>query len=417
MAHLVLVVVTPSATLLAVATTVARATEAALAVAVLAGLVALASGVLTAKGTKATVLAARLAAVQSMLLLKVAWVTAVALLSRLWWWERRLAWSSVGRRSWTSSLGHRWAWTVGSLSIAKGLQVVSGALLAALSELLALPLVRGTSSERVHGAEATATSKWLSTGLLRSGTTVVTKTSTNSALTTVKGGSREWASCWGSSVVVCGLWRHAIAVLLVVHAALSVWTSAVVALAAVALVVAIHVSGVVWAVIVRAVWILLSATWLALWLSWDVWLSLRSRLSSSLLRLCWWVWSGVSTVLSLAGSCVSRLSCLRCGLWEWGRNISYWSVVTAESTLRSWTILLGLCALLLSVLGTVIVLVGLTLLLVGSVVLRVLAWGRGESTRLGLLLSLVWLARVAVVLAWCRWGLLREWVVWLLAKG
>ncbi len=293
MVHLVLVVVTPSTALLAIATVLVAAEAALTVAAVLAGLVALASRVLAAKASKAAVLASRLAAMEGMLLLDVAWVSAITLLSRLWWWQRGLSWSSVGSRSWTSSLSERWTWTVAGLSVTEWLQVIRGTLLGALSVLLRLSLVRGATAERIHRVKSGAAANRLSSSsrLLGSTATILAKACTDSAVATVQRRSAEGTSSWRWSVIVWSLWRHSISVWLIIHSALSVWTSTVVALT-ITLIVVVHVSSVIWAGIVWvAVWVLLSATWLlALWLGWVRLLTL-ARLSGSLLGLGWWVWS------------------------------------------------------------------------------------------------------------------------------
>ena len=69
-----------------------------------------------------------------------------------------MAWGGVGSRSWTGSLGEGWRWTVAGLGIAKRLQIVRGTLLAALSVLLRLALVRGATAEGIHGVETSPSS-------------------------------------------------------------------------------------------------------------------------------------------------------------------------------------------------------------------------------------------------------------------
>lgn len=413
MVHLVLVVVTPSTTLLAVAA-VLVATEAALAVAtILAALVSLGGGVLATETTESAVLATSLAAVKVVLLLEVAWITAVALLSRLWWWKGGLAWSVVGGRSWAGGLSKGWAWTISGLRITEWLQIVRGTLLAALSVLLRLALVRGAAAESVHGVVASSSADWLSSGmgLLRSSASILSKSSTNGAVTTVKGRTTESTGSWRWGVVVWSLWRHSVGLWLVVHGALSVWSGTVVTLAVTLERVSVH-GAVVWAVVVWVgVWVVSRAWLLTLWLS-SVWLlCLSSRLSRSLLSLGRWVWSRVAAGLGLAGGGVSGLSSLGGGLWEWGGGgLGSWGIVAAERTLGRWGVLLGL----LAVLAAVVVVITL---LVSSIILGVpLAWSRGEGTslRLGAVALLAW---VSIVLAWSGWGLLAECIVWLLAES
>lgn len=147
------VVATPSTALLVVAVVGVTKT---LVSSILAALVA---GLVTTKTCKATILAAALATVKSVLLLEVVWVTTVTLLRCLWWWKSTLTWSTAGSRPWTRSLGQGWAWAVGGLRLAKRLQVIGGTRLSTLlSVMLVLSLIRRVAAEGiVHAAKSSTT--------------------------------------------------------------------------------------------------------------------------------------------------------------------------------------------------------------------------------------------------------------------
>lgn len=213
-------------------------------------------------------------------------------------------------------------------------------------------------------------------------------------------------------MVVWSCWRHTVALLrLVVHATLSAIWSSVSALA-VALVVLVHVSSIVWAGIVRvAIWVLASTALLWVRLLW------YSSLAWLMLSLCGWVWSGVSTALSLTSSRVARL-----GLWTRALRVlrgglGLWSSISAVAALGSTGAFLR-STRLLTVWRTVVVLVSIALMVCG-VVGGIIAWCGGEST----LLSLPRLAWVSIVWALGSWDLSAESIIffqvsvalWLLA--
>jgi hypothetical protein len=75
--------------------------------------------------------------------------------------------------------------------------------------------------------------------------------------------------------------------------------------------------------------------------------------------------------------------------------------------------LAALAGLLLTIVLAVVVLVRMTL--VGGIVLRIVAWRRGEAR--GLVLGLALLRWEALILALGSWSLLAEWIVWLLRKA
>lgn len=135
------IVAAPSATLLLLArvATIVVAAERSLVAAILLAVLALACR--SAETAVLLALAAGLASVEAAVatLLEVRGVAAVASLLGLWGWEDG-AGGRVGGGSGTVSLRERWAWAVGGLGVAEGLQVVGASLLALVGVVVALVL-------------------------------------------------------------------------------------------------------------------------------------------------------------------------------------------------------------------------------------------------------------------------------------